>query len=407
MELITAIVLTLMLAVLIHFGFQAWKKRMLSKMMARHMKPGLFTLNEYEEYARKHLPRHIFSYFTDGAGDQSTMRRNKAAFNRYYLQQRVLTDIGTPDLSTTVLGNKVAIPLGFSPVLRKNWAWKKGDLCSAEAAGKHGICDVVPVYSESSMEEIAACNPQGLRWLQIYICKDESIMAALVRRAEAAGYKAIVVSIDCHWKRFVYSDWKNMIFKYLIKTSHGNFNGENFIKAYSQNVAERASWKSITRLTQMTKLPIVVKGVMSADDAVLAAQCGVKGVIVSNHGGRMMESLPASIEVLNEVVTAVRDKLEVYIDGGVRSGTDIIKALALGAKACFIGRPVLYGLCFKGEEGVSQILSLLREDLERVMLCTGCASVTGITPSVIRDRHAPRSSSNVDCKCFLSPASHE
>ncbi|XP_077977496.1 2-Hydroxyacid oxidase 1-like [Glandiceps talaboti] len=399
MNIILCIGVTVTLVLAIHLAIKWKKKQMMSKMMARHMKTGLFTLNEYEEHARRRLPKHKFDYFTDGAGNQSTQRENTTAFNRYRLRQRVLSNIKSPDLSTTLLGHTVDMPIGISPVLRKGWACSQGDLCSARAAGEHKICDIVPMYSESSMEKIAETNPHGLKWLQVYICKDRSKLEALIRRAEDAGYRALVVTVDCHWKRFVHSDWKNMIFKYLMKTRQGNFEGESFVKAYSQNVAEQASWDDIKHVTEKTTLPVILKGILTAEDAHLAVKYGAKAILVSNHGGRMMESLQPTLESLPEIVEAVGDKVEVYMDSGIRSGTDAIKALALGAKACFVGRPILYGLTYKGEDGAKQVLTLLREDLERVMQCTGCSSVADINRSILKDVHQQRYQGNLERKC--------
>uniref|UniRef100_A0ABM0M9E4 Hydroxyacid oxidase 1-like n=1 Tax=Saccoglossus kowalevskii TaxID=10224 RepID=A0ABM0M9E4_SACKO len=384
MDIVLGIAVTLVVAIAVQLILVWRKKRMFAKMMHRHLKKGLFSIEEYQEYARKRLPRSTFDYFTDGAGNQSTQQDNETAFKRYRLRQRVLKNIAAPDMSTTLLDSHVTLPIGLGPVLRKSWAWPKGDLCSARAAGEYGICEIVPCYSEQSLEEIARVNTESIKWLQIYLSK-QAYHKELIRRAEAAGYKAIVVTVDGHWKRIVYSDWRNMIFKHMLKTTHGNFNGDNFIKAYSQHVVEHASWDDIQEVTKITNLPIILKGIMEPEDALLAIKYGAKAIIVSNHGGRMMDSLPGALDVLPNIVKAVNGEIEVYLDGGVRYGGDILKALALGAKACFIGRPLLYGLSYQGEEGVKQVLNLLKEDLERAMLCTGCKSISQIGPSVISE----------------------
>ncbi|XP_070566201.1 2-Hydroxyacid oxidase 2-like [Ptychodera flava] len=254
---------------------------------------------------------------------------------------------------------------------------------------------IMGAFSGKSLEEIAAVRPKSIKWQNVYTWRDREVTKDMIARAERAGFKAIVISVDVPvlgMKRRPTKLGGQAMMRTLQK--FGNLDkyigkdlgiGED-VPPELATPCLTSTWKDIAWVKTMTRLPIILKGIMTIEDALLAAEHKVQGIVVSNHGGRQLDGVPASIDVLSDIVDAVGDKLEVYVDSGIRTGTDVLKALALGARAVFIGRPVLYGLACNGEEGVKAVLQILRDELSRAMALTGCSRISDISRDLLSKR---------------------
>lgn len=355
----------------------------------------LVCVKDFEERAYKVLPKNALDYYRSGAGRQETLENNRTAFSKYKIRPRCLRNVTKRDLSTTVLGEKVAIPVGISPSAMQRMAHPEGECANVRAAQAMGTIYTLSTIATSSIEEVAAASPQAIKWFQLYIYKDREITKSLVTRAENAGFKALVLTVDTPMFGLRIADMRNK-FNLPSHLKLANFQGSyaditkvegRHTGSAMNNLADlldgSLEWNDIAWLKSITRLPIILKGVMTAEDAILGAEAGVAGILVSNHGARQVDGWPASIEALPEIVKAVGDRVEVYMDGGVTDGTDIMKALALGARMVFIGRPALWGLACGGEEGVKKILSILRTELEFALAISGCASVRAIDASCV------------------------
>lgn len=351
-------------------------------------------LHDFEHLAESRLPKPIYDYFASGAGDEITARDNLSAWGRWRLRPRVLVDVSACDTATTVLGQPMAAPVLTAPCALNALAHPDGELAVARAAAALGLTQVVSTFSAYSLEEIAAAAPAGRRWFQLYCFKDRGLTAALVRRAEAAGYGAVCVTVDTPQAGLRERDMRNRFQlpvgvapKALAQAQADTFRDAHRADAAPhQNLAHlldsSLTWDLIGWLRSLTRLPILLKGVMCAEDARLAVQYGVDGVIVSNHGGRQLDGALATADVLPEIVETVQGRLEVLVDGGLRRGSDVLKAVALGARAVLIGRPYVWALAVDGEAGVQTALSILLNELRLSMALAGCASLADLT----RDR---------------------
>jgi (S)-2-hydroxy-acid oxidase len=354
-------------------------------------------VREFEKHAEMMLPKNAFDYYASGANDMITLRENRAAFSRLRLRSRIMRDVSTTSLKTSVLGIDVSSPLCIAPTAMQRMANDEGEKATSAAAGKSDTLMCLSSWSTTPLEEVANAYPSGKRWFQLYVYKDRKLTAQLVKRAEASGYTALAVTVDTPVLGRRENDVRNR-FKLPVHLTMGNFIGaggahaegtkdggnDSGLAAYVSSLIDRTlSWDDIKWLRSITRLKIVVKGVMTAEDAHEALRYGVDAIWVSNHGARQLDTVPSTIEALPEVVAAVNGKVEVYLDGGVTRGTDVFKALALGAKAVFIGRPVLWGLTHSGEEGVTNVLKLLNDELTMAMQLTGCLSVKDIQPSMV------------------------
>ncbi|KAI7986956.1 Peroxisomal (S)-2-hydroxy-acid oxidase GLO4 [Camellia lanceoleosa] len=318
-------------------------------------------VNEFQELARRALPKMYFDYYNGGAEDQHTLRENMEAFHRITFRPRVLIDVSRIDMSTTILGYPTSAPIMIAPTGMHKFAHPEGEVATARAA--------------------AACNT-------IMVYKRRDVTAVLVQRAERNGFKAIMLTVDTPRLGRREADIKNKMIapqpknlEGLLSTEAVSENGSKLAAFAAETLDPSLCWKDIDWLRSVTSLPILVKGVLTAEDAIKAMEVGVAGIVVSNHGARQLDYSPATITVLEEVVRAVGGKIPVLIDGGVRRGTDIFKALALGAQAVMIGRPVLYGLAAKGEYGVRRVIDMLKDELELTMALSGCPTVKDITRS--------------------------
>jgi len=329
---------------------------------------------EYEALARERMDPVYWDFHRGGSGDEVTLRANRAAFERIWLRPRMLVDVSTCNTQTTVLGTPIQMPIIAAPTAYHRFAHPEGECATAQGVGKAGTVLTVSTVSSRTIEDIASAT-DGPLWFQLYIYRDNKITAKLIQRAEDAGYRAIVLTIDVPRFGRRERDVRN----HFALPPLANIEVNDVT-----NMKPSVTWKDIAWLRTLTPLPILVKGVLTAEDALLAIEHGVDGIIVSNHGGRQLDGAVASIDALPEVVEAVAKRCEVYLDGGIRRGIDVIKALALGAQAVLIGRPVLWSLAVDGAAGVYRMLELLRAELELAMALCGRPTLTSIDPSLLR-----------------------
>ncbi|XP_045472724.1 hydroxyacid oxidase 1-like [Harmonia axyridis] len=346
----------------------------------------LASVDDFEKHAYSVLPKNALDYYRSGAGAQTTLADNKRAFSRYKLRPRILRDVSRRDLSTTVLGEKVAIPFGIAPTAMQRMANPEGELANVRAAQAMGTVYILSTLATSSIEEVAQAAPDCTKWFQLYIFKDRSVTRDLVSRAERAGFKALVLTVDAPVFGIRQADVRNG-FNLPAHLRLANFTGASLNKfddkadgskltAYVASLFDATlNWDDIKWLKTITKLPIILKGILTAEDAILAADAQIDGVVVSNHGARQLDGTFATIDVLEEIVRAVDNRVEVYLDGGIRSGTDVFKALALGAKMVFLGRPALWGLAHSGEEGVKKMLRIVRNEFDTALALSGCTNI--------------------------------
>jgi 4-hydroxymandelate oxidase len=345
-------------------------------------------LSDYEARARARLDAQAFDYYVSGADDEVTLRDNRAAYERVRLAYRVLVDVSRCDPATTVLGSRIAMPVLVAPTAFHRMACEEGERATVRAAGAAGTIMILSALSNTAVEEVAAAAT-GPVWFQLYVYRDREATAGLVRRAEAAGCEAIVLTVDAPRLGRRERDVRN---RFHLPSG---LSVENMLPAGYEAVARPPSesglseyfaslidpaltWDDVAWLRGLTRLPIVLKGIVRADDAARAVEAGAAAVVVSNHGGRQLDGAIATIDALPGVVAAVGGRIEVLVDGGIRRGTDVIKALASGATAVCVGRPVLWGLAVDGQTGVEHVLALLREELERAMALCGTPSVGAI-----------------------------
>lgn len=335
-------------------------------------------------------------YYNSGAWDEITLRDNRVAFERYKLCPRMLVDVSQRDLSTTILGQSLPLPILIAPMAFQCLAHPEGEIATAKAAAKLGSAMVLSTLATKSIEEVAfACqNPNYQLWFQLYVHRDRSLTRALVERAYKAGYRALCLTVDAPVLGKRERDTRNqfalpsgMELANLAALSDLEISykpGESGLFSYFlEQLNPALTWKDLEWLQSLSPLPLVVKGILRGDDAMRAVECGAKAIIVSNHGGRQLDSAIASIDALSQIVAAVGDKADILVDGGIRRGTDILKALALGAKAVLLGRPILWGLAVGGEAGVQHVIELLRDELDIAMALSGCAKLQDIDPSLV------------------------
>ncbi|MBI4261049.1 MAG: alpha-hydroxy-acid oxidizing protein [Actinobacteria bacterium] len=336
---------------------------------------------DYEERAAALLPRTIFEYYSGGAGDEWTLRENRAAFERWVLRPRVLVDVADRDPATTVLGSPVSFPVLVAPTAFQRMAHPDGELATARAAASAGTVMVLSTIASASMEDVAAEAPEGRRWFQLYIHRDRGLTADLVARAEAAGFGVLVLTVDTPLLGLRDRDTRNRfslppgIELANLARSLPEVEGSALFAYMAERHDPSVTWDDLEWVRTLSGLPLVLKGVVRADDAGRAVDAGVDGLVVSNHGGRQLDGTVAAIDALPEVVEAVAGRVEVLLDGGVRRGSDVLRALALGARAVLVGRPVLWGLAVAGEAGVRHVLDLLRAELDVAMAIAGCRAV--------------------------------
>ena len=352
-------------------------------------------IDDFERHARDRLPQMVYDYYAGGAGEEWTLRENVRAFDRWVLRPRVLVDVAKVDLSTTVLGQPLPFPIMLAPTAFQRLAHPEGELATARAASSLGALMVLSTISTVPLEDVAATGVD--RWFQLYVMQDRSLAEDLVRRAHAAGYRGLVLTVDTPSLGLRLRDVRN---RFTLPSDitmanlqditmpggsgpGGRSTGSDLADFFAAEHDATLSWDDLAWLRSLSPMPLVLKGVMSFEDARLAADAGVDGIIVSNHGGRQLDGVPAAIHALPEVVDAVGDQVDVMMDGGIRRGTDILKALGLGARAVMIGRPYLWGLACDGEEGVRRVIEMLRDELVLAMQLAGVSAVAGIDRSLV------------------------
>jgi 4-hydroxymandelate oxidase len=333
-------------------------------------------VNDFQALAAAKLPRATFEYISSGSADEITLRENVAAFQRVRILPPLLTGVAAADLSTTVLKQPIKMPILLAPVAGQQMYHPHGALAAARAAAAAGTVYGVSSSVGHSVEEVAAASA-GPKWFQLYVPKDRAVARRLVERAERAGYQAIILTVDL-------GEWKDADRRNKFSLPKETMSYAEILAFNAQAWDLAISWDLFDWLRSITKLPLIIKGVLRKDDAAKAVSLGLDGIVVSNHGGRRLDGMPATIEMLPEIVETVGNRAEVYLDGGVRRGTDVLIALALGARAVLIGRPYAWALGADGEAGVSKVLSLLRDELLNAMVASGCAKVSDIQPSLLR-----------------------
>ena len=347
---------------------------------------------DFELLAKEKLSQTAYDYYSSGANDEITLRENCDAYIRIFLKYRVLVDVDQRDLSTEVLGQKISMPVMIAPTAFHKMAHSEGEVAVAKAATKADTIMILSTLSNSSIEEVVKVS-KGNIWFQLYVFKDREVTKKLVKRAEDAGCKALVLTVDAPVLGLRERDVRN---KFNLPDGFTVKNLEPFYKEklslnhdsgiagyFAENLDPSLSWKDVDWLKSITKLPLIIKGIACKEDALLAVQYGADGIVISNHGGRQLDTCRSTIDVLPEVANAVQGKTEIFIDGGIRRGTDIIKAIALGAKAVLIGRPAIWGLAYDGENGVCSVLEILKKEFDLAMALCGCVSVTKITKDLI------------------------
>ena len=348
---------------------------------------------EMEAAARERLSPTAFAYYASGSHDEITLRENGRAYDRIFLRPRVMVDVGRRDLSATVLGARLSAPILVAPTAFQRMAHPDGEIGTARAAGALRMGMILSSLSNSTIEEVRQATAAPL-WFQLYIFKDRGVTKALVERVEQAGCEALVLTVDTpllgRRERDVREEFQlpsHLSIANLSRPALGTLPdtpGDSGLAVYfTQSVDPSLTWADIDWLRSITRLPVLMKGIVRGDDAVRAVDLGAAGVIVSNHGGRQLDTAIPSIRALPEVAEAVAGRTEVLVDGGVRRGTDVLKALALGARAVLVGRPVLWGLAVDGERGVAEVLRMLRDELDLAMALCGCVSVADIDRTLI------------------------
>ncbi|MDP7275148.1 MAG: alpha-hydroxy acid oxidase [Planctomycetaceae bacterium] len=348
-------------------------------------------IDDYVELSRKKLPRATWEYISTGCEGQVTLHDNIEAFRRIGVLPPILHGVGAADLSTTVLGQKIAMPVMLAPVAGLRMYHPDGALASARAAGAAGTICAVSSSAFHSAEEIGAAG-DGPKWFQIYMPKDNGVARALIERVEAAGFKALVVTVDLGERkdadrRNKFGVPKQMLLKHLRDVGHKQLHdgmSQAEIEAFNLGAWRLSmSWDIIDWLRGITRLPLVVKGILGTSDARRAVKEGADAIVVSNHGGRRLDGMPASIDRMRAVADEVNGKTELLLDSGIRRGTDVMKALALGARAVLVGRPQAWSLAAGGEAGVRQMLEYLRQELEMTMISCGCPDVGSINANLL------------------------
>lgn len=353
---------------------------------------GPIHLSEFEEYAEDELPQMVYDYYAGGAHDEITLHDNRDAYDRLRLRYRVLRDVSDRDLSTTILGEKVSFPVLIAPTAFHQMATEEGEVATARAAARAETIMTLSTLSTRSIEDVSRAA-DGRLWFQLYVYRDREATRDLVQRANEAGAKALVLTVDAQvWgvrerdvrNGFQLPDGLRMVnLATSGKSEFPDVEGSGLAAYVTQMFDPALSWKDLDWLCSLTSLPVLVKGVVRGDDAATAIENGAAGVVVSNHGGRQLDTSPAPIDVLEEVVEVVRGDGTVIVDGGVRRGTDVVKAIALGADAVQIGRPVLWGLATGGEEGVTKVLDIIRTEFDLAAALCGAATVGELTRDLV------------------------
>ena len=347
----------------------------------------LLNVRDYEREAERVLDPGAFGYFAGGAGDEVTLRDNIEAFSRWQLRPRVLVDAGEVTTATTVLGREVSMPVLVAPIAFQRLAHAEAEVATARAAADRGTVMCQSTLSSVTPAELATAASDSHLWFQLYWSRDRAFAADLLAGVVEAGFEAVVFTVDFPVAGRRERDVRGA-FALPTDLSLPNIPGplarQDFHADLGKIVDATLTWRDLEWLRETCPLPLVLKGILTAEDAFLAAEHGAAGVVVSNPGGRQLDGVPAALDALPEVVEAVGEGVEVLLDGGVRRGTDVVKAMALGARAVLVGRPVIWGLAVGGEPGVRDVLELLRRELELGLTLLGCRSPAEVTRAHVK-----------------------
>lgn len=341
-------------------------------------------ISDYERLAEVTLEPGAHGYFAGGADDERCLRENVDAWGRHRLRPRVLVDVSGASAVTTVLGTEVSMPVLVAPTAFHRILHADAEAAIARAAATAGTVMCLSTLATSSPAEVAAAAPGAPRWFQLYVFRDRGVTRGLVEQAVAAGFDAIVLTVDAprlgRRERDLRTGFRIPadVVVPSIAALEGGWKGATPLEVLSR-IDASLGWSDLDRLVADSPLPVIVKGIQTGEDAALACEHGAAAIVVSNHGGRQLDAVAPTAELLPEVVEAVARRLEVYVDGGIRRGSDVVVALALGARAVLVGRPVLWGLAHAGETGARRVLELLRDEVELALALCGCASPAAVT----------------------------
>ena len=341
----------------------------------------LLTLDDAERLAEQVVAPEAWGYIAGGAGDERTLAWNREAFSRCRLRPRVLVDVSAVTTETTVLGTPVSMPVLVAPMAFQQLAHEEHELATARGTAAADTLMCLSTVATATPTEVAEAAPGGARWLQIYVFRDRGVSDAVIEEALATGFSALVLTADLPVYGIRHREARagfelpddNVPAIAAARARGGEGTADLGL------IESALEWDYVTELRERWGVPVAVKGLVTAEDARLACEHGAAAVVVSNHGGRQLDGAIASLEALPEVVEAVDGRAEVYLDGGVRRGTDVVTALALGARAVLVGRPVMYGLAFGGAKGVEQVLGILRDETENALALLGCRSPEEVT----------------------------
>jgi len=343
---------------------------------------------EFEKLAKEFLSKEEFDFIAGGATDEITLERTRRIYDSIILRPRMLTDVSKVDTSTTVLGESIRFPVLLAPSGGHRKAHPDGELATARAAGRLGIGIVLSINASYTLEEVADVA-SGPKWFQQYMFKDRGLTRNMAERAKGKGYTALCITVDT--KGVQPKRERNIHNKYAITNSpnlpaseEGFWNNVSGDSLYDYGLSDpSADWNYLEWLVSNTTLPVVVKGIMTKEDAQLCIEHGAKAIIVSNHGGRHLDTTFATIEVLPEIVEVISNRIEIYLDGGIRRGTDVLKAIALGARAVLIGRPIFWGLAVAGESGLTEVLQILYDEFIRALIQCGYHDLNSVDVSLV------------------------
>lgn len=355
----------------------------------------IYNLFDFEHVASKVMTKTGWAYYSSGADDEISLRENHSAFHRIWFKPKILVDVAEVDFSTTMLGTKVDAPFYVTATALGRLGHEDGEMVLTRSAAKHNVIQMIPTLASCSFDEIVdAATDKQTQWLQLYVNSDREITRGIIQHAEKRGIKGLFITVDAPQLGRREKDMRSKYDEDAADVQGENESGidrsQGAARAISSFIDPSLSWKDLGWFKTVTSMPIILKGVQRGDDAVLAAKHGVQGIVISNHGGRQLEFARSSIEVLIEVTAALKannlynpEKFQIFIDGGIRRATDIIKALCLGAQGVGIGRPFLYAMSSYGDAGVSRAMSLLKEELEMNMRLVGARTVADLDESMV------------------------
>ena len=348
----------------------------------------LLSVADYERLAEERLEPGPWAYLAGGSGDEWTLRENRAAFERWTFRPRVLCDVSEISTATSVLDTRLELPVILAPVAYQELFHGDGECATARAAATAGAGMCVSTFSTRTHEEIAAAAPGLPQWCQLYVFQDRGVTREHLAGAADAGCSAVVLTVDT--PRLAQRE-RDLRIGFEVPPEMPLPYARATIGAAPQNPAEQfalldasVSWRDLEWIASEGRLPVVLKGIVTAEDAKVAVEHGAAAIVVSNHGGRQLDGVPATLDALPEVVGAVAGRVEIYVDGGIRRGTDVAKALALGAQAVLVGRAAMFGLAVAGEDGVRHVLELLREELALTLCLLGCTSPRELTQAHVQ-----------------------